>query len=132
MGSELSEAQLEKLTSTYNVFKDKSEAVVAIAEFPFLASGDGFIVKTHYFDKDGNTFAYERQTNFFNSVCADVAYETKTYFYDNNFAVIDSTYKLYDQDDKALNKNDCQMLYDEPVQVYPDLNTYSNRIGYQQ
>jgi hypothetical protein len=83
---------------TFNILKDSLGQIITILEFPFCESGDWNIILTHYFDKDGNTFAFERQTNFFNSLCTDdVAYETKTEFYNADFQLIDNEYKLVDK-----------------------------------
>lgn len=131
-GANPTEEQLEKLEITFNIFKNKNNKIVAITEYPFSQSGDGFIAKTHYFTEDEKTFAYERHTSFFNSGCADVAYETITYFYKPDFSIADSTYSLTDQDNNQLKKQDCQMLYDEPIKVEPDLKTYLTSINYQQ
>ena len=129
-GANPTEEELEKLELTFNIFKNENNKIVAIAEYPFSKSGDGFIAKTHYFTEDGKTFAYERHTSFFNSGCADVAYETISYYYNPDFSLADSTYSLIDQDNKILKKQDCQMLYDEPITVNHDLNTYLIKINY--
>ncbi len=131
-GANPTEEQLEKLELTFNIFKNQNNKIVAVAEYPFSQSGDGFIAKTHYFTEEGKTFAYERHTSFFNSGCADVAYETISYFYKPDFSLADSTYSLTDQDNNKLKKQDCQMLYDEPIKVNPDLKTYLTYINYQQ
>ncbi len=84
--------------TTFNILKDNKGQIIAVAQFPFSESGDWDITYTHYFDKDGKTFAFERQTNFFNSICTDgVAYETRTELYNSQFKRINSTYKLVDE-----------------------------------
>jgi hypothetical protein len=66
----------DNVESTFNLLKDSLGQIISASEFPFSESGDWNIIYTHYFDKTGKTFAFERQTNFFNSVCSEgVAYE---------------------------------------------------------
>lgn len=80
----------ENVETTFNILKDSLGHIITISEYPFSESGDWDITFTHYFDENGKTFAFERKTNFFNSVCTDgVAFETKTEFYDINFKSID-------------------------------------------
>ena len=61
----------ENVETTFNILKDSFGKVITVSEFPFSESGDWNIILTLYFDKDGKTFAFERQTNFFNSICTD-------------------------------------------------------------
>jgi len=115
----------ENVETTFNILKDSLGQVITVSEFPFSESGDWYIVLTHYFDKDGKTFAFERQTNFFNSICTDgVAFETKTEFYDNDFQLIDKEYKLVDKENKPLQKDSCQFPYDYDYKILPDIDNY--------
>jgi hypothetical protein len=61
----------EEAITTYYILKDSLGRVITISELPTSESGDWFIVLTHYFDKEGKTFAFERQANFFNSGCTE-------------------------------------------------------------
>lgn len=117
--------------TTFNILKDSLGEIITASEFPFSESGDWNIILTHYFDKDGKTFAFERQTNFFNSICTDgVAYETQTEFYNSDFQVIEKMYKLVDDKRKALQKDSCQFSYDYGYKVSADIDKYllTNRI----
>jgi hypothetical protein len=128
INNEFDEISCEK---TFWILKDSLNKIITIFEQPFSESGDWNIVLTHYFDKDGNTFAFERQTNFFNSICTDdVAYETRTEFYSNDFKLIDKMYKLVDKNNKPLQKDSCQFPYDYEFKISPDLDKYlqTNRI----
>ena len=121
----------EDAITTYYILKDSLSKVITISELPTSRSGDWFIVYTHYFDKTGKTFAFERQTNFFNSNCTDgVAYETKTEFYNSDFKIIDKFYKLVDEKNKPLNKDSCSHFYDYKYNVSPNVDNYlkSNKI----
>lgn len=107
------------------ILKDSAGNIISTSEVPVSISGDWYIVLTHYFDLQGKTFAFERQTNFFNSLCTSgVAYETKTEYYDSKFNMIDSQYILVDEDDKALVKDSCQFPYDSPYTVAHDIDAY--------
>ena len=109
----------------FNVLKNDSGKIVTASEFPFSKSGDWKVILTHYFDKDGKTFIFERQTNFFNSTCTDgVAYETRTEFYDGEFQLIDKKYKLVDEKNKALHKDSCQFPYNKNYKVSADIDKY--------
>jgi hypothetical protein len=115
----------DNVETTFNILKDSLGQIVTVSEFPFSESGDWNIMFTHYFDKDGKTFAFERQSNFFNSICTDgVAYETRTEFYNSDFQLIDKTYKLVDEKNKTLQKDSCQFPYDYEYKVSADNGKY--------
>lgn len=110
---------------SYNILKDSLEHIVTISEFPFSKSGDWNIIFTHYFDNDGKTFAFERQTNFFNSICTEgVAYETRTEFFNSDFQLIDKTYKLVDKENRTLQNDSCQFPYDYEYKISADIDKY--------
>jgi hypothetical protein len=120
----------DNVETTFNILKDSLGQIIRASEFPFSDSGDWYMILTHYFDKDGKTFAFERQTNFFNSICTDgVAYETRTKFYNSDFQLIDKMYKLVDEKNKTLQKDSCQS-YDYEYKVSADIDKYlqTNRI----
>ncbi len=121
----------DNVETTFNFLKDSLGQIITASEFPFSESGDWNIILTHYFDKDGKTFAFERQTNFFNSICTDgVAYETQTEFYNCDFQLIDKMYKLVDEKNKTLQIDSCQFPYDYEYKVSADIDKYlqTNRI----
>jgi len=119
----------DNVETTFNVLKDSLGQIITASEFPFSESGDWYIILTHYFDKDGKTFAFERQTNFFNSICTEgVAYETQTEFYNSDFQLIDKMYKLVDEKNKTLQKDSCQFDYEYKVLADIDKYLQTNRI----
>jgi len=110
----------EEIEVTYNLVKDATGRLLALLESPYSESGDWNIVLTHYFDKDGKTFAFSRQTNFFNSGCTEgVAYEVINEYYNPFFKQITKEYQLVDEKGKPLNKKGCEFPYDEPYKVEP-------------
>ena len=115
----------DDVETSYYILKDSLGNIITVSEFPFSKSGDWSIAFTHYFDKEGKTFAFERQTNFFNSFCTDeVAYETRTKFYDRNFKLIKRTYKLVDKENRDLQKDSCQFPYDYEYKISADIDKY--------
>jgi hypothetical protein len=115
----------DKVEISYHILKDSLGHIATISEFPFSESGDWHISFTHYFDKDGKTFAFERQTNFFNSICTDgVAFETRTEFYDREFKLIDKTYNLINKENRPLQKDNCQFPYDYEYKISADIDKY--------
>ena len=121
----------ENAITYYSVLKDSLGKILAITEFPTSESGDWFIAMTHYFDKKGKTFAFERHTGFFNSICTDgIAYETKVEFYNINFKLIGKTYKLVDEKNNLLKKDSCTFPYDYKYKVSANVDKYikSNKL----
>jgi hypothetical protein len=119
----------EETITTYYILKDSLGKVITISELPTSVSGDWFIVMTHYFDKDGKTFAFERQTNFFNSGCVEgIVYETITEFYNSDFQMVDKTYNLVDEKNKPLKIDSCTFPYDYEYKVLVDVEEYLRAI----
>lgn len=100
----------EDVETTFNIVKDKTGNIIYVCEIPHSESGDWFITLNHYFDKNGKTFAFQKQTNEFNSGCAEITYETKTEYYNNDFKSIGSDYKLVDDKKQELHKKDCDLM----------------------
>lgn len=115
----------EAVETTYNILKDSAGNIITISEFPYSESGDWHIAYTYYFDVIGKTFAFERQTNFFNSICTPgVAYETKTFYYDSTFRQISYSYSLVDEKKMPLIKDSCQFPYDHAYQIVGSLQDF--------
>jgi hypothetical protein len=121
----------DETETSFNILRDSLKHIVAIIESPYSQSGDWFLTLTHYFDKNGQTFAFERQTNFFNSGCTEgVAYETTTEYYDSDFKLIRKEYKLVDEKGKNLNRDSCSFMHDYDYKVLVGVDKYlrTNRI----
>jgi hypothetical protein len=115
----------DNVETTFNILKDSLGHIVTVSEFPFSQSGDWNIIFTHYFDKNGKTFAFERQTNFYNSICTDgVAFETRTEFYNSDFKLIEKTYKLVDEKNGTLKLDSCQFPYDYEYKISSNIDKY--------
>lgn len=108
----------EEIEVTYNLVKDTAGRLLAVLESPYSQSGDWYLVYTHYFDQEGRTFAFTRQTNFFNSGCTEgAAYETITEYYNPAFQLLAREYVLVDENDQPLDKGRCSFPYDAPYTV---------------
>jgi hypothetical protein len=127
----LNENWPETIETTYNIWKNENGNIILIGEFPTSESGDWYIEYLQYFDKKEKTFAFQRNTNFFNSMCTDgVAYEKITEYYNSDFNRIERNYSLTDKNKKELKKDDCAMYYDYPFEVSDNLKSYLKKINY--
>ena len=115
----------ENVETSFSILKDSLGKIITASEIPFSQSGDWYIVLTHYFDVNGKTFAFERQTNFFNSICTEgVAYETKTEYFNDKFELVSGQYKLIDEKNQPLNKDSCGHAYNFEYKVLNDADQF--------
>jgi len=127
----LNENWPETIETTYNIWKNENGNIILIGEFPNSESGDWYIEYLQYFDKNEKVFVFQRNTNFFNSMCTDgVAYEKITEYYNSDFNRIERNYSLTDKNKKELKKDDCAMYYDYPFEVSDNLKNYLKKINY--
>lgn len=121
----------EEISVTYNLWANAKGQIEMIDEYPFSESGDWGIAYLHYFDKNGETFSFERNTNFYNSECTDgLTNENILEFYDSDFNRLSRTYELTGPGGQNLNNQDCALPYDYPYEVASSLENYLNRIKY--
>jgi hypothetical protein len=121
----------EEIETTYNIWENAEGQVIVVGEYPLSESGDWDIEYLHYFDNNGKIFSFERNTNFFNSICTEgVAYESLVEFYNSDFIRINSTTSLVDEARKNLKKEDCVMNYDFPYSINKNLKEYLKKINY--
>ncbi len=118
------EDTIDDVACEYIFQKDTLGNLISATEFPVSKSGDWYIVYTHYFDKQGKTFAFESQVNFFRACAEGVAYETKTRYYDETFHIIDTTYILVDENNKSLVGDSCSTYFYKPCVIYNCEKTY--------
>ncbi|MDB5126220.1 hypothetical protein [Mucilaginibacter sp.] len=104
---------------SYNVLKDSSGRIVMIAEIPFSQSGDWYITYTHYFDENGNTYAFRKETNTFDSdVKGGVIYETLVKYYGANLKLLNKTYSLKEKSGKPIKNNGHIDVYQYKYMIY--------------
>lgn len=108
--------------TTYDLWKDANGRVLVLGEYPYSKSGDWHLGLEHYFNESGETFAFEKKTNFFNSPCINgVAFETETKYFDKSFSAISKEHTLKDIDGNALDIKTCQAAYNWPYEVSRNL-----------
>jgi len=121
----------KEIETTYNIWKNVEGQVIVVGEYSTSESGDWDIEYLHYFDNNGKIFSFERNTNFFNSICTEgVAYENIVEFYNSDFIKINSAYSLFDESRENLKKEDCVMNYDFPYSINNNLKEYLKKINY--
>lgn len=115
----------------FSIWRDPKGKIKLIGEYPFSESGDWTIAYLHYFDTNGKVFSFERNTNFYNSICTDgLANENIIEFYNSDFNRIDRIYSLTGKQNLELKKEDCVLNYDYPYEVSNNLENYLKSINY--
>ena len=114
-----------EIVRTFWPLVDTLGRIRAVTESPVSESGDWVITFTHYFDSVGHTFAFERKTSFYNSICTpDLAHEVRTQFFAPDGVQLDSAYHLSDAEGKSLQRSECQFPYDYPYTPAPTQADY--------
>ena len=122
----------DSIRTTYNLYYDDKGRLAVASEFPFSESGDWSVRLTHYFDAAGRTFAFERDMNFFNSICTPgMAHENRNYLLDTSGRIVDSLYLLLDKEQKNLKRQACQFPYEFPYTIHPNASAWlaTNRLS---
>ena len=113
---------------TYYIYKDASGKIVKIAESPYNENGEWSVYLSHYFNQQGNTFAFERLSTFFSIICSEgIAVQTQTEFYNDNFQLTNKEYKFVDEYGKDLAKDSCQAPVNVEYTVFKTLNEYMTK-----
>ncbi|QEK50905.1 hypothetical protein FYC62_03890 [Pedobacter aquae] len=119
----------EEVEASYNILKENSQLRYFV-EVPFSESGDWFIAYKSYFDSEGRLFAFQKETNFFNSECTnEAAREISLKYYDGQFQLIDSVYTLTDSNNKPLKRSSCFFPYDFPFKMYRTVEILKNELN---
>ncbi|MBB5396994.1 hypothetical protein [Mucilaginibacter sp. AK015] len=112
----------DEVEYSYNVLKDSLGKIVMIAEIPFSQSGDWYITYTHYFDEDGNTYAFKKETNTFDNEVEDgVIYETLISYYGGSLKLLSKTYSLKDKSGKPVKNNSHIDVYQYKYIIYKNV-----------
>lgn len=113
----------------YNVWYNQNNNIVCIGAYPYSQTGDWDLGFTHYFDTSGATFAFERNTSFYNSLCTDdLAIEQIVTYYAHD-KLIDSTYVLKDVKGNDLDSDSCEFPYDFPYRIYTNVSDVLMAVG---
>jgi len=119
----------KEIDEVYNVWYNGEHQIVCVGAYPFSHTGDWNLGFTHYFDAFGNTFAFERNTSFYNSICTDdLAIEQIVMYYAND-KMVDSTYVLTDVKGNQLLQDSCEFPYDFPYRVYTHVDDVLKAVG---
>lgn len=107
----------------YNVLKNSTGRVIVAAQMPYSQSGDWYIQYRHYFDDNGNLYAFSKtETVFDDSVKGGLAMEILVRYYDRHFNVISQTYRLTDKDEKLLKRKKQEFDFREyHYRIYPNV-----------
>lgn len=119
----------ENLDEVYNLWLNKDSQIVCFGAYPVSQSGDWDMGLTHYFDQNGQTFAFERNTSFYNSLCTDdlAIEQIVTYYYKD--AKLDSIYTFTDVKGNQLEPDSCAFPYDFPYRIYTNVDDVLKSVG---
>jgi hypothetical protein len=120
----------EDIEEVYNIWYNLDSQIVCIGAYPFSLSGDWDIGLTHYFENDGSTFAFERNTSFYNSMCTDDLAIEQIVLYYHNTSIVDSVYYLSDINGNSLVNDSCEFPYNYPYHAYPNTNDLLKSLGF--
>lgn len=113
----------DEVDDSYNIFKDSTGKVIFIADMPFSESGDWYIEYRHYFDSNGNTIAFERITNVFDSdIKGGLIYETLVNYYSPGLKLRSKEYTLKRKDGKNIKDSGHVDIYHYPYHIYRNVN----------
>lgn len=105
----------DNLEYTFNILKDSAGRIIFIARMPYSESGDWFVSDAHYFDGQGNTYAFEHQENIFNDeVKGGAVKHIISKLYGEGFKNVLAMNKLTDANGKIIPKK----VYDFPNNKY--------------
>lgn len=109
----LTEEWPEGVIVSINILRDNQGKIIYSSEYPTSQSGDWAIGYHHYFDESGNTLAFKRTANFFNTECTQsIAKEQSIYLFKVNLSLIEKRYRLLDENDNDVSKKRCFFNYD--------------------
>jgi hypothetical protein len=113
----------DEIEYTYNILKDKAGKIVLVSQKPESESGDWGIIYEHYFDENGNTFAFYRSEALFtDQVKGGVAGKELLRYYDPLFKAINQTNLLVDVNHKPLKAKESEFNFrDDGYNIYKSL-----------
>jgi len=116
---------LHKNSTTFIIVKDNQDSLISIQEIPFSESGDWSLILTHYFTQKGLTFAFQKEFNYFNSICTEgIAHEREILFFDSAFRQIEREYGITDDKNQPLNKDSCLVQYKPEYQIFQNRDQF--------
>lgn len=105
----------DNIEITYNILRNKSDKIIWVCEIPTIEIGDRFVAFSHYFNEDGITFAFERQSNGYSmsdelNLDLGYIYETKIKYFEDNLNLLNIDCEVLDEDRNKITTNDCDNL----------------------
>lgn len=113
----------EDAETNYLLVRDESGNVVYAAEF----NGNTAHMHTHYFDGEGNTFAFTRHRPLENGCKGKYVFESLTFYYDGQFKPVDKQRLLVDQNGQPVAAEACAPEDEELPEVPRDRDAYMKR-----
>jgi len=114
----------DEIEYTYNILKGPSGKIIFIAQIPYSESGDWDIEYKHYFDEQGNTYAFNKEESIFgDNVKGGVIREILFNYYDGKFNNINHVNILTDKDYQLIKRNKNMYNFrDFKYNIYKNLN----------
>jgi hypothetical protein len=96
----------EEVEYTCNILKDKNGKIIYVFQAPFSESGDWDISYEHYFDEDGNVFAFYKDESIFDdNVKGGIVRNRLLKYYNRDFKVINQKSWLADEKGNTIKAN---------------------------
>jgi hypothetical protein len=96
----------DEVEYTLNILKDKNGKIIYIIQTPFSESGDWEISYEHYFDNEGNVFAFYKDESIFNdNVKGGVVRSKLLNYYDKDFKIVKQNNWLEDTKGRVVKAN---------------------------
>jgi hypothetical protein len=113
----------DEIEYTYNILKNSSGKIIFVAQIPYSESGDWDIAYRHYFDEQGNTYAFNKVESIFGDVKGGVIREILLTYYDEKFKNISQVNSFTDKDYRTIkiNKNKFD-FHDYDYNIYKNLS----------
>jgi hypothetical protein len=122
---EKDDAERDYITHYY-ICKDSNNVVKAILETPNSQSGDWFLQTTHYFDADGQVYAFQKNLNTFHhadSCGEETAIYINTVEFMNKGMIIKKLQTIKNAQGKEFKKNICTYA-DIEMPIYKSLSDW--------
>ena len=108
----------------YTILKNATGKIMLIEQSPYSQSGDWYVEWKHYFDANGNTFAFSKRESLFDeSVKGGMAIEEFIKYYDVNFKTVNQSFRLTDVNDKTIKRNRNEFNFrNDKYSIYKNVN----------
>ncbi|HEU0015440.1 MAG TPA: hypothetical protein VFQ45_17250 [Longimicrobium sp.] len=108
----------DDVETTYAVAADEEGRILQVAEVPASQSGDWHNVYTHYFDAEGRTRGFVRESSFFNGCPRQGTRERTESLFDARGRLVQRRHGLTDFDGREVDPAGCEFLYRFPYRIH--------------